>query len=213
MNRNKKTIRLTESDLHNIIKESVNKILSERLHTIKPHSQEYYDIYNHETGSDDGADYEYDSDTYKTMYDYDKSMLSTCDDDNMKEPKAYGSYKQYMQNRNGVNKNFDMKRAWDENDKAIANQRSEAEYMQRKRSQFEPRQRDYEGEKFRNQYVNSQYEDWEDINGNDDVSRALKQNRKDRVDNAKAKRANRKEIRNIGNDKSLHRKGSLNRKL
>lgn len=29
MNRNKKTIRLTEADLHNIIKESVNKVLKE----------------------------------------------------------------------------------------------------------------------------------------------------------------------------------------
>jgi len=33
---NKKLIRLTESDLHKIVKESVNRILNERVHNLHP---------------------------------------------------------------------------------------------------------------------------------------------------------------------------------
>lgn len=40
MNRNKKTIRLTETDLHNIIKESVKKVLKEGENNYDPDYEE-----------------------------------------------------------------------------------------------------------------------------------------------------------------------------
>lgn len=44
MNRNKKTIKLTESELHNIIKESVNHILNENLYGMnRLQGKELYD--------------------------------------------------------------------------------------------------------------------------------------------------------------------------
>ena len=66
----KQIIRLTESDLHRIVKESVNKILSEGLKgfTYDPSTGEYYDKYGNTPEYDENGEaydpYETEEDQY-----------------------------------------------------------------------------------------------------------------------------------------------------
>lgn len=90
----KQIVRLTESDLHNIIKESVNKILKENFET-----EAFSDVYQPHNFSDPNKDY-YNSyviidGTGAVVGNYDNSNEAIADAKEMALKNKYGTYEVY----------------------------------------------------------------------------------------------------------------------
>ena len=100
MKQNKKLIRLTESDLHNIIKESVNKILKENFET-----EAFSDIYQPHNFSDPNKDY-YNGyvivdGTRAVLGQYDNYDEAVEDANEMARQNKYGTYEVYGCDKDG----------------------------------------------------------------------------------------------------------------
>ena len=93
-NMNKKLIRLTESDLHRIVKESVNRILNERVHNFKPNEFDWDEEL-------DLMPYDGNREEYETMYNYDPKLALRGDGNEIsrKQNGELKSYAKYKENR------------------------------------------------------------------------------------------------------------------
>jgi hypothetical protein len=208
----KRKIRLTENDLHRIIKESVKKVLSEeRFKTIKPHSEEYYNSHLYDPDYEDGfADWEKDADKYDTFYNYDKELpVRVKPNQNqgyyeLKHTPTRKSFEDYLERQrqehhyNGdpwkdikrVNTNFDYDNFFSYRpNKNLDNDSSEW---------------------FRSKFLDDGYTDdkiQRDIRGQ--LAKLKDERRKDAV---KQRRELKKDIE-VADKRPLHRKGSLNRDI
>ena len=96
----KQIVRLTESDLHNIIKESVNKILKENFET-----EAFSDVYQPHNFSDPNKDY-YDGyvivdGTRAVLGQYDNYEEAVEDAKEMARQNKYGTYEVYGCDKDG----------------------------------------------------------------------------------------------------------------
>ena len=164
---NKKIIRLTESDLHKIVKESVNRILNERIHNLHPDeiNDDFFDDWKGFDSRDD----------YKKMTDYDPKLSIRGDVDKFGttigkqngEALSYYDYFDRQHPNRELDKEFDVENDWDSlKPKGRFNEKypnykdsktydaNEPYYYIGRRSQLSPRDfRDEIGNTFRNKFV------------------------------------------------------------
>ena len=78
INTNKNIMKINESQLRKIIKESIKNVLNEGFRTLKPYSQEWKDTFGNPE-YEDFEDWETDADKYNTYYQYDKNLPTKLD--------------------------------------------------------------------------------------------------------------------------------------
>ena len=110
---NKKLIRLTEQDLHRIVKESANRILNERIHNLHPDeiNDDFFDDWKGFDSRDD----------YKKMTDYDPKLSIRGDVDKFGttigkqngEALSYYDYFDRQHPNRELDKEFDVENDWD----------------------------------------------------------------------------------------------------
>ena len=210
----KRKVRLTESDLHNIIKESVKKVLrEERFKTIKPHSEEYYNSHLYDPDYEDGfADWEKDADKYDTFYNYDKELPARVKKSNpnqgpyeIKHTPTRMSYEEYMRRQEDPHYYGDP---W----KDIRRVNNNFDYMKRLNycNTYNQNTHNDSSEWFRSKFLDDGYTD-------DKIQRDIRDQlydlKKDRnKESVKQRRELKKDVE-VADKRPLHRKGSLNRDI
>ena len=227
----KNRIRLTESDLHSIIRESVRRILNERVHNIRPDEINDEDFFDDFKGFDSRDD-------YKKMTDYDPKLsirgdmydFGTRIGNQNGELLSYCNYFDRQNPNRETSREYDSENDWDSlkptggrfNEKFPNYKNSETYdanepyYFISKRSQLNPGDfRDEIGDTFREKFVNGTLPS--DLEKDIDNNVGIKQrkhplSKKQWMKARKDAMNNRKPITKADNT-PLHRKGSLNREL
>ena len=189
--RKKNTIRLNESQLRNMISESVKQVLSERYIT-----------------PDDVLDFEdlgVTPEEYRKLVDYDDNCRQEKSS-HFINPTLY-SYLQYKDNFAGPKKYPDVLKRYEQGQyQKMPSNDNINHYIERNNSNLYDSDTD-----FRNSYINDDKFKY-DAKAGKAISDLEKMNKKRIHNSVKNRRTNRKDY-NKANERFLHRKGSLNREI